>query len=44
MRLGEDNVNTNIEKYVKHKYIRHAEPVPAGLGRDSFLVTMWKRV
>ena len=37
-------VNTNIEKYVKHKYIRHGEPAPAGLGRDSFLVTMWKRV
>ena len=37
-------VNTNIEKYAKHKYIRHGEPAPIGLGRDSFLVTMWKRV
>ena len=36
-------VNTDIEKFVTHRYIRHIEPVPAGLGRDSFLVTMWKR-
>ena len=36
-------VNTDIEKFVVHRYVRHNEPVPAGLGRDSFLVTMWKR-
>ena len=33
----------DIEKNAIHRFIRHGEPVPIGMGRDSFIVTMWKR-
>jgi len=36
-------INTDIEKHVRHAFVRHGEPAPAGLCRDTFVVTMWKR-
>ena len=34
---------TNLENYVRHSFVRHGEPVPVGLGQDSFIVTMWAK-
>lgn len=36
-------VDTNIEKYVRHRFIRDSEPTPAGLGSDDYIVTLWRR-
>jgi len=36
--------DTSIQNYAKHEFIRSGEPTPAGLGRDSFIVTIWERV
>jgi len=37
-------IDTDIEKLVKHEFVRDGEPTPAGLGRDNFIVTMWSRI
>ncbi len=36
-------VDTNIEKFVRHKFMRDSEPEPAGFGSDDYIVTLWKR-
>lgn len=36
-------VDTNLEKYVRHKFIRDGEPTPIGLGDDQYIISMWKR-
>lgn len=36
-------VDTNIEKFVRHRFIRYGEPEPAGLGSDDYIVTLWQR-
>jgi aminopeptidase C len=37
-------LNTDIEKYVKHRFQRISEPNPIGFGADSYIVVMWKRI
>ncbi len=37
-------VDTNIEKYVRHRFMRDSEPTPAGFGSDNYIITLWKRV
>jgi hypothetical protein len=37
-------VDTNIERFVRHKFMRDSEPNPAGFGSDDYIVTLWKRV
>jgi len=37
-------LDTDITKYVKHRFQRTSEPNPVGLGADSYIATMWKRV
>jgi hypothetical protein len=36
-------VDTNIEKFVRHNFIRAGEPTPIGFGADQYIVTMWSR-
>jgi hypothetical protein len=36
-------VDTNIEKFVRHRFIREGEPNPAGFGSSDYIVTLWKR-
>ncbi len=36
-------VDTNLEKYVRHRFIRDGEPTPIGLGDDQYIICMWKR-
>jgi len=36
-------VNTDLEEYVKHRFIRDGEPNPAGWGDNEFAFTLWKR-
>jgi len=36
-------VDTNIEGYVRHRFIRDSEPTPAGFGSDDYILTIWKR-
>lgn len=36
-------VDTNIEKFVRHKFIRSGEPTPIGWGADQYIVTTWSR-
>ena len=33
----------DIEKHAIHRFVRYGEPTPMGIGRDSFVVTMWQR-
>lgn len=42
-RAKEIVVNTNLEAYVRHKFIREGEPTPIGFGDDQYIVCMWKR-
>lgn len=37
-------IDTDIENYTRHKFQRWGEPEPVGLGRSSYIVTMWKRI
>ncbi len=37
-------IDTDIEKYVHHRFDRHGEPNPIGLGADTYIVTMWKSI
>ena len=37
-------IDTDIQHYVKHRFQRSSEPNPVGLGADSYIATMWKRV
>lgn len=37
-------IDTNIEKYVRHRFMRASEPNPAGFGSDDYILTLWKRV
>jgi hypothetical protein len=37
-------LDTDIESHVKHRFSRISEPNPIGLGADSYIVTMWKRI
>lgn len=34
--------DTNIESLNKHKFIRDGEPLPLGLGDNSYIITTWK--
>lgn len=43
MKVKEIIVNTDIDDYVKQRFILNGQPQPAGLGADDFVVTMWKR-
>jgi len=36
-------VDTNIEKYVRHRFMRDSEPNPAGFGSDDYIITLWRR-
>lgn len=42
-RANEIVIDTNIENYVKHVFVRNGEPTPYGLGTDSYIFTMWAR-
>ncbi len=37
-------IDTSIEPYVSHRFVRDGEPNPMGLGESSFIVTTWKKV
>lgn len=37
-------LDTDISQYVKHRFQRISEPNPIGLGSDSYILTMWKRI
>jgi hypothetical protein len=36
-------VDTNIEKFVRHRFIREGEPNPGGFGGSDYALTLWKR-
>lgn len=36
-------VDTNIEAFVRHRFIREGEPNPAGFGASDYVITLWKR-
>jgi hypothetical protein len=42
-KASEIIVNTQLEKFVRHRFIREGEPTPIGFGDDQYIVTMWKR-
>lgn len=35
--------DTNIENYGNYSYERAGDPMPAGLGDNRYIITMWKR-
>lgn len=35
--------DTTLSEYGNYEYIRDGEPNPCGLGRNSFMTTMWKK-
>jgi hypothetical protein len=35
--------DTNIENYGNYTYERSGDPMPAGLGDNRYIITMWKR-
>jgi len=37
-------LDTDISQYVKHRFQRTSEPNPIGLGADSYVLVMWKRI
>ena len=37
-------LDTDIQRYVKHRFQRAGEPNPVGLGADSYIATIWKRI
>jgi hypothetical protein len=37
-------LDTNITPYETQKFKRYAPPNPAGLGTDSFILTLWERI
>jgi len=37
-------IDTNIEDHVRQKFTRYGEPEPCGLGRSSYIATMWQKV
>ena len=36
-------VDTNIEEYVRHRFIREGEPNPIGFGASDYILTFWRR-
>lgn len=36
-------VDSDIEQYVRHRFIRDSEPNPAGFGASDYIITMWRR-
>ena len=36
-------LDTDVQAYVKHLFLRVSEPNPIGFGKDSYIATMWKR-
>lgn len=36
-------IDANIAKYGNYTYERAGDPEPAGLGNNSYIITMWKR-
>lgn len=37
-------IGTDTNEYVKARFERYGEPEPCGLGSNSFVATMWKRI
>lgn len=42
-RAKEIIVNTDIEAYVRQRYVIDGEPQPYGFGNDLYIATIWKR-
>jgi hypothetical protein len=42
-RAKEIIVNTDIETYVRQRYVIDGEPQPYGFGNDAYIATIWKR-
>lgn len=44
-RAKEIIVNTKVEDYVRHRFVREGEPQPCGccLGEETVILTLWKR-
>ena len=37
-------VNTSLSGITRNEYTRHSDPEPAGLGRDDYIFTFWKKI
>ena len=42
-RAKEIIIDTNIQAYVKHRFVREGEPNPMGFGETRYIATLWKR-